>query len=393
ITVGPQRVIPLAFAGVHYPEVLAQLHELESAGWDSTLVQPCDFLMLRTSPPAPILEGERRKSSPSPSLPPRPRGGLGWGAEEGQGVRLVEKLQDGPRALWHLAHELGVTHPSLLNTAELESRGDLARIGLTPTDVLHAQGFFTDWSVEAARCGIRLYARRLGLSVEETISALRAAIDEKITAEVVTVLLNQAGVQDGFGNGHPTGRDASIRGFLVKRVLNHAQSGQDKRSAFAVGDNGWSIDLKVHLPLIGIGAPAHAYLPRIASALHAKVTIPEHAEVANAVGAIIGGIVETVEIDVHPVYNVTGIDRYEVRSPVGVCTFPNRELALQHAMKLGEQLATEKAKRAGGEQIEVKLERSDQEAAAGSDSNEPIYLGTRIQATGVGRRMGESVNR
>ena len=40
--------------------------------------------------------------------------------------------------------------------------------------------------------------------------------------------------------------------------------------------------------------------------------IPEHAEVANAVGAIISRIVETVEIDAHPVYNVTGIDRYEV---------------------------------------------------------------------------------
>ena len=47
--------------------------------------------------------------------------------------------------------------------------------------------------------------------------------------------------------------------------------------------------------------------------LQAEGVIPEHAEVANAVGTIISRIVETVEIDVHPIYNVAGIDRYGVR--------------------------------------------------------------------------------
>ena len=45
--------------------------------------------------------------------------------------------------------------------------------------------------VATALCGIRLYARRLGISVEETISILRTAIDKKVTAELTTVLLRQ----------------------------------------------------------------------------------------------------------------------------------------------------------------------------------------------------------
>ena len=389
VTVGPRRVIPLAFAAAQYPGVLTQLKELESAGWDSALVQPCDFLMYRHDPEATL------KPSPADRAPD----------EIEIQSSLIGKLQEGPRSLWHLATELGTTHPSLLNTAELESRGELVRIGLTPTDVLHWQGRFTDWSVEAAQIGVRRYAKRLGVSVEEAASILHAAIDAKIVSELVVVLLNQ----DGNGvpqppsrrgqDGRNTLRSASevdlevsvqttIRDFLAEQILDSPQplAHVGGEAPFQHTDKNWSIDFKVHRPLIGIGAPAHAYLPRVASALKAEMTIPEHADVANAVGAIVSGVVEAVEIDVHPVYNVAGIDRYEVRSSVGIRTFKNREPALQHAMKLGEQLATEKAKRAGAEQVEVKIERNDQEVPTGPDSGEPIYLGTQIRATGIGKR-------
>ena len=47
ITVGPQRVIPLAFAANQYPSVLTQLGELEASGWTPKLVQSSDFLMYR----------------------------------------------------------------------------------------------------------------------------------------------------------------------------------------------------------------------------------------------------------------------------------------------------------------------------------------------------------
>ena len=111
---------------------------------------------------------------------------------------------------------------------------------------------------------------------------------------------------------------------------------------------------------------------------------PEHAEVANAVGAIVGRIVETVEIDIHPVYSVAGIDRYEVRSPVQVRTFRDRKLALRYAVEHGEQLVIDKAKRAGAEQVEAKIEHQHREAP--TEDGQPIYLGTRIQAVGSGNQ-------
>ncbi|MDP6596430.1 MAG: hydantoinase/oxoprolinase family protein [Candidatus Poribacteria bacterium] len=362
ITVGPQRVIPLAFAANQYPSVLTQLGELEASGWTPKLVQSSDFLMYR---------GDIR---------------IGGKSSLKASNNLIEKLKSGPLSLWHLTRELEVTAPSLLDTTMLESRGSLVRIGLTPTDLLHAQGIFTDWSVEAALCGIRLYARRLGISVEETISILRTAIDKKVVAELTTVLLSQ----DEIPSVSKEKDQKEIQDFLVKQILNGTKSPEviDEKGVVTYADNSWSIDVKVHLPLIGIGASAQAYLPPVATVLQAEGVIPEHAEVANAVGAIISRIVETVEIDIHPVYNVTGIDRYEVRSPVGTRAFDSQESAVQYAIEQGKGLAIEKAKRAGADHVEIEVKSGNQEVTTSSDTGEQIYLGTHIQVTGVGKREG-----
>ena len=355
VSCGPRRVIPLAFAAVQYPDLLNQLQELESSGWHSSLVQPCDFLMFRQSE-----ECDNRSQTD---------------------VALRERLHDGPRSLWHLTHELEILHPSLLNTKESESKGDLIRIGLTPTDVLHVTGVFTDWCVEAAERGIRLYAKRLQRNIKETISILQTTIDQKIITQLVTVLLNHDGVSSEENS------DENIRDFLVKQILSHENPSRLQSLAGVKSANIkdiWSIDTKMHLPLIGIGAPVQAHLPPLASLLRTEVIIPEHAEVANAVGAIVGRIVETVEIDIHPVYSVAGIDRYEVRSPVQVRTFRDRKLALRYAVEHGEQLVIDKAKRAGAEQVEAKIEHQHREAP--TEDGQPIYLGTRIQAVGSGNQ-------
>ena len=47
--------------------------------------------------------------------------------------------------------------------------------------------------------------------------------------------------------------------------------------------------------LVGIGAPAGAYLPPVAAALHTQIYLPEHYEVANAVGTVVGNVVVQLE--------------------------------------------------------------------------------------------------
>ena len=45
------------------------------------------------------------------------------------------------------------------------------------------------------------------------------------------------------------------------------------------------LELKTELPLIGVGAPVHLFLPAVAGLLGTEAVIPEHASVANALGA------------------------------------------------------------------------------------------------------------
>ena len=63
--------------------------------------------------------------------------------------------------------------------------------------------------------------------------------------------------------------------------------------------------------IIGIGAPIHLYLADAARLLETEAVIPPHADVANAIGAITGGVVIHHQIEIEPTeqgrYRVSGL--------------------------------------------------------------------------------------
>src|SRR6202020_398072 len=74
-------------------------------------------------------------------------------------------------------------------------------------------------------------------------------------------------------------------------------------------------------PLVAIGAPVGAYYPEVARRLAAPLTIPAHAEVCNAVGAVAGVVSQTVEILVNqPTFRV-----FRVHDPAGSRDYPQPE--------------------------------------------------------------------
>ena len=64
--------------------------------------------------------------------------------------------------------------------------------------------------------------------------------------------------------------------------------------------SGVALDVRLDRPLIGVGAPVGAFLPEAAAKLSTRLIIPEHAEVANAFGAITGRVVERTEVTIRP---------------------------------------------------------------------------------------------
>jgi N-methylhydantoinase A/oxoprolinase/acetone carboxylase beta subunit len=79
-----------------------------------------------------------------------------------------------------------------------------------------------------------------------------------------------------------------------------------------------SFSLGLAQPVVAIGAPVQAYMPRVAEQLHTRLIIPPHAEVANAVGAVAGGVVQRQRVLITP---MDGTDRVRVHLPDGVRDF------------------------------------------------------------------------
>jgi N-methylhydantoinase A/oxoprolinase/acetone carboxylase beta subunit len=131
-------------------------------------------------------------------------------------------------------------------------------------------------------------------------------------------------------------------------------------------------------PLIAIGAPAAAYYPEVARRLGARLTIPAHAEVCNAVGAVAGVVSQTVEILVNqPTFKV-----FRVHDPAGNQDYEDSAPAVEHARRVSRDLALAAARRAGAADPHVETSVSEKLARSGPGADYLAEAVARSIATG-----------
>lgn len=241
ITVGPERVIPICYLASKYPSIMDNLKDMANAVPDP-LCQPTDFYTKGwASIPNDLSERE---------------------------LNIIESLNERPRSLAELAKISGCEYPSLLSVDRLDNTGIIMRCGLTPTDVLHAAGQLLIWDNEAAKTALEIYASDMCISTDELYSQIFTAINSKLTHSIVE------GAYENSGN---SSQSAGKIPQFTKMLLN-------TESDFI------NIKMNALTGIIGIGAPTYAYLPEACKAFNTKPVIPNHAEVANAVGAVAGRI-------------------------------------------------------------------------------------------------------
>ena len=99
--------------------------------------------------------------------------------------------------------------------------------------------------------------------------------------------------------------------------------------------------------LVGIGAPTHLFLPKVAQKLGCPCVIPSDAEVANALGAVLSNITSevTLSVSANTSYNIQG--NYVLYLPDGVRTFAKEAEAVEEAKKIALKMAEEDARRMG----------------------------------------------
>ena len=106
-------------------------------------------------------------------------------------------------------------------------------------------------------------------------------------------------------------------------------------------------------PIVGIGAPANAFLPAVAQALGTQIILPEHYEVANAVGTVVGNVMIRKEGEVSPVVEGTTVTGFFARASNQQQKFLTFGEALSFARKQLVDLVAAEAKDAGASEASV----------------------------------------
>jgi N-methylhydantoinase A/oxoprolinase/acetone carboxylase beta subunit len=246
---------------------------------------------------------------------------------------------------------------------DLEARRVLQRAGFTPTDALHVLGRFQLWDVDASRMGAEMLAGQMGLGTEAFCEQVVRGVADRVATELVSKVLEDEAASPDWER-EPT----------ATRLLQRALSGTDD------GDLG--CDLTLRRSLVAIGAPVEAYMPRVAGRLHTELTIPPHAGVANAVGAVSGGVIQRSRVLIS---SVSGGDQLRLHLPDGVHDFADLEQAVDYAQGVMSAHVESLARQAGAGQVEVRVARTDRQAKVGPGWGEDVYLGTELIFTAVGR--------
>jgi N-methylhydantoinase A/oxoprolinase/acetone carboxylase beta subunit len=340
LRVGPRRALPLSLLATHFPGVLTELRKLAGSERPPPFAARFAFRNPGRDPGAQLDRVEQRVWEALSSVP-RP---LGEVARTAVGVEAVRRLVD---------------------------RGLATLAAFTPTDALHVLGRQRDWSAEAARLGAVV------LAIEErNMRAHRQADDaesfaeriyQHVVREATRVVLECAlaqdpGIEAQHGRWGPLGRliEDVVAGRTFSRVLDAA--------------------IRLATPLVAIGAPAAAYYPEVAQRLGARLLVPEHAAVCNAVGAVAGVVSETCEVLV----NQPALNLFRVHDPAGNRDYADANAAIEDARRVSRELAMAAARRAGASDPHVETVVSERRAPAGRDS-EVDYLAeavVRSRATG-----------
>jgi N-methylhydantoinase A/oxoprolinase/acetone carboxylase beta subunit len=339
LTIGPERVVPLAYLAQQYPRVHEQLKTLARRLSLSTTADSLEYWFLMRDP------DEDELASP-------------------QQRELVKLLRGGPQPLPHILKQLNLLHVGQLDAGDLWREEILGKAGLTPTDLLHGDGRYTPWNVEAAKFATDVFYKFLYRTPEELHQQVWKQMTETIIQAIVTFLTNRQLPPAARPKDNDLGR-----WFFFNSLTNEHPYLESR--------------LRLRYPIIGIGAPAGILLQDVADLLHTELILPTHHEVANAVGAVAGSVMVTVELLVYPLLSLEGLEvlGYYVQGGDGYfgsaqhtrSQFEALADALAHARQLSREQALGAALRSGADNPQVVVT----ETADGLDTY-------RIKAKAVG---------
>lgn len=303
LTVGPQRVVPIALLGARHPEMLALL-EADLADIDGGSSLHGRFVLLPFG---------ARGGAPSAELSARER-------------EVLDKVTAVPQPLRRLGGSLAAQRA----IASLKRKGLVQVAGFTPSDAAHVLGLQSNWSVPAAQMAAQLACRLRDMKLptpERTAQFAQDVWSETVRLSARTVL------------------DTAFGEHLREDRLLHAVCAGDGTLGLA------RITVTPTVPVVAVGGPVQVYYREVARRLGCEVVFPEHCEVANAVGAATGVVAQSVTVRV--VGDGSGL--FQLHAPVGARPFTDPQAALQAAEELARQTAADAVVAMGASDPQVRV--------------------------------------
>ncbi|WP_082662498.1 hydantoinase/oxoprolinase N-terminal domain-containing protein [Candidatus Methanomethylophilus sp. 1R26] len=359
----PLRVIPVCAAAERWPHVGEILESLEgrrpSAAFESVepdLIRQETELFVAARPPA---------------------------AEELTGYErnLLERIRDSPMTAAEAESFTG-TMGIAYSLSKMERLGLVTRIGVTPTDLLHADGSFTEFDAAASKAAIAYLARKSRMTQTDFVAKMEKAVVCRIATCIMEHLLTEEGVQD----------PAKRAGELVAKMASRDP------------DPDYTLSLHIARTIVGIGAPVQAWLPPVADMFGARLVISGNADIGNAVGAVAGMVTVTEDVLIRPAAgSVSANPACIVFTKRGKREFPDFDTAVEYAKKVGAEDVRRRAAESGAGNVLVeylirkKTYRNEFEGGSYSlleanvlvrASGKPSLGRTEIPSAGAARRSG-----
>jgi N-methylhydantoinase A/oxoprolinase/acetone carboxylase beta subunit len=247
VTLGPRRLVPVSLIAMEAPDVV---HRALDAQLRATMPGEFDGRFVRA------VAGQRID-------------GLGPRDEA-----LLQRIDGG-------VLPLGDVLRSRIETgalARLVERGLVQIAGVTPSDASHVLGLAQAWDADASRKALALFGRRrtgAGERLAPEPEQMARMIVDRLEHQTALALLETAFAEEETGFGLEP--EVLARHVLMQRGLGGHRGLVRLETGLAV-------------PVIGLGASAATYYPAVGRMLGCEMILPEHAGVANAIGAVVGRV-------------------------------------------------------------------------------------------------------
>ncbi|MCP4472799.1 MAG: hydantoinase/oxoprolinase family protein [Gammaproteobacteria bacterium] len=345
LTVGPRRVVPTSLLAHLFPQVVPRL-EAQLAGM--TNARSNRFVMR--------LENNQA---------------------------LLNQLGPVELAAWELLSEQPIELEAIVQEdrqfaralARLKRSGLAIYSGFTPSDAVHVLGINSHWDTHAAELSARIWMRQMrflygyGKWDGDDVEAVCSQVYDLVTATIRRLL-----VEVGLNEFDLSGKSARASGIVdtITRMVIDSHHNKGRKPLF-------NLDFASDYPIVAVGAPAASYYNSVADSMHIGLHLPEHADVANAFGAVMGSVIQRAQITVtqpqHGIFCLFHGDQPR--------QYENLEAARAQAQQLVTDLARQRALEAGAIDPAVTLKFDDVHVQDEIDGE--LFLESTVIATAIGQ--------